>query len=173
MKTTSAFLLLVLCCVTSARGQTLDWTRQLGIGGDQKSSAVSADVLGNVYMSGWIEDSLGEPNAFITRYDASGTQEWTQKLGGTSSIDGSGAVSADGLGNVYISGTTEGSLWGPSAGGHDAFINKYDVSGTLQWSRQLGTSSVDLGRSVSADGLGNVYISGETRGSLGGRSPVD
>ena len=38
---------------------------------------------------------------------------------------------------------------------------------TLEWTRQLGTSESDSGWSVSADGLGSVYISGATGGSLG------
>lgn len=93
--------------------------------------------------------------------------EWVQQLG-TSGIDISYGVSADGVGNVYISGSTNGSLGGPSAGFDDAFVTKYDAAGTLQWSRQLGTSTYDYSYGVSADGLGNVYISGSTQGSLGG-----
>jgi hypothetical protein len=94
MKTTSvvSFLLLVLCYVSSARGQTLEWTRQLG----------------------------------------------------TSSDDASRGVSADGLGNVYISGITEGSLDGTNAGGWDAFISRYDASGTLEWTRQLGNIALRI-----------------------------
>ena len=66
--------------------------------------------------------------------------EWIRQLG-TSSTDESNGVSADGLGNVYISGYTNGSLGGPNAGNEDAFVSKYDAAGTLQWTRQLGTSS--------------------------------
>ena len=55
-----------------------------------------------------------------------------------------------------------------NAGADDAFLAKYDASGTLQWIQQLGTSSRETSRGVSADGLGNVYISGATEGSLGG-----
>ena len=65
--------------------------------------------------------------------------QWTRQLG-TSATDVSYGVSADGLGNVYISGYTDGSLGGPNAGGTDAFVSKYDAAGTLQWTRQLGTS---------------------------------
>ena len=36
---------------------------------------------------------------------------------------------------------------------------------TLEWTRQLGTSTVDDSSSISADRLGNVYISGYTSGS--------
>jgi hypothetical protein len=63
---------------------------------------------------------------------------------------------------------TDGSLGGTNAGGYDAFIRKYDASGTLEWTRQFGTSEYDNGVSVSEDGLGGVYISGWTEGSLGG-----
>jgi hypothetical protein len=72
------------------------------------------------------------------------------------------------LGNAYISGWTYGSLGGPNAGIVDAFLAKYDSSGALLWTRQVGTTSFDSGQSVAVDGLGNAYISGETWGSLGG-----
>lgn len=42
------------------------------------------------------------------------------------------------------------------------------MSQTVDWIRQLGTSSPDCSYSASADGLGTVYISGYTEGSLGG-----
>ena len=64
--------------------------------------------------------------------------------------------------------THGGSLGGANAGNSDAFISKYDATGTLLWTEQLGTSADDVSRGVSADGLGNVYLSGYTRGSLGG-----
>ena len=51
------------------------------------------------------------------------TVEWTRQLG-TSAYDASQGVSADGLGNVYISGGSSGSLAGPNAGGYDAFVAK-------------------------------------------------
>src|SRR3954454_12906101 len=93
--------------------------------------------------------------------------EWIRETG-TSLTDESIGVSPDGLGNVYTSGYAFGSLGGPSAGNEDAFVSKYDAAGALQWTRQLGTSSSDYANGVSPDGLGNVYISGYTSGSLGG-----
>ncbi len=98
--------------------------------------------------------------------------EWTRQLG-SSEYDTSNGVSADGLGNVYVSGCTNGSLGGDSAGLSDAFISKYDASGSLLWTRQLGTSTSDVSRGVSADGLGNIYISGWTYGSLEGDNAGD
>jgi len=150
----------------------LQWTRQLGTHSDDISFGVSADGLGNVYISGFTKGRLegtnaGMDDAFVSKYDAAGDLQWTRQLG-TSSIDSSLGVSADGLGNVYISGFTGGSLDGTKAGSADAFVSKYDAAGDLQWTRQLGTSSADQSFGVSADGLGNVYISGETLGSLDG-----
>lgn len=92
---------------------------------------------------------------------------WSRQIGALAD-DSSYSVSADSLGNVFTSGRTYGSLGGPNAGGSDAFVSKYDSSGVLQWIRQLGTADADVSYGVSADGLGSVYISGETDSSLGG-----
>lgn len=149
---------------TSTRAVTLEWTRKIGntyaYGG-----IVSADSAGNVYITGTIDINFGD--AILAKYDAAGNLQWTRQLG-TSTEEESRGVSVDGLGNVYISGVTRGSLGGPNAGFPDAFVAKYDAAGNHLWSRQLGTSDVDFGERVSADSLGNVYISGATSGSLGG-----
>jgi hypothetical protein len=155
-----------------ARGQALEWVRQFGTASSETGHGVSADDLGNVYISGITFGSLGGPHAgngdaFISKYDAAGTLQWTRQLG-TTLQDSSSSISADGLGNVYISGETGGSLDGPNAGPGDVFISKYDGTGNLQWTKQIGTNGDDDSNGVSADGLGNVFISGQTTGSLGG-----
>ncbi len=98
---------------------------------------------------------------------ASPKLEWTRQLS-SSDQDTSFGVSADGLGSVYISGFTNGNIEGTNAGGSDAFLSKYDASGALAWTKQLGRSGDERGRAVSSDGAGNVYISGWTDGSLDG-----
>ncbi len=52
--------------------------------------------------------------------------QWGEQLG-TADLDESFGVSADSLGNVYITGYTAGSLGGPNAGSTDAFVAKYDI----------------------------------------------
>ena len=155
----------------------LRWTKQLGTSAYENSRGVSVDGLGNVYVSGWTAGSLGGPNAgeydtFLTKYDADGNLQWTKQLG-TTGTDEPRGVSADILGNVYVAGFTTGSLGGPNAGGYDAFVAKYDADGNPQWTKQLGTSAEERETGVSADGLGNVYISGYTYGSLGGANAGD
>jgi hypothetical protein len=157
----------------NAAGNLL-WTRQLGTTAGDGSFGVSADALGNVYISGQTSGNLGGPSsgaddAFVTKYDAAGNLKWTRQLG-SSAVDSGNAISADGLGNVFVAGGTSGSLGGAIAGSEDAFVGKYDAEGALQWTRQLGTLSVDYAWGASADGLGGVYINGYTLDGLGGSS---
>jgi len=69
---------------------------------------------------------------------------------------------------VYVTGWTTGDLGGTSAGGSDVFLAKYDVNGNLLWTCQLGTSGWENATGVAADAIGNVFISGDSNGSLAG-----
>ncbi len=155
----------------------LQWTRQFGDSDftySVDSFGVSADALGNVFVTGRTTGDLGGPfqggssDAFVMKYDATGDRQWTRQLG-TSSGDESRGIAVDGLGNVYVSGSTAGDLSEPLMGGSDAFVAKYDSAGDLLWIQQLGTPTGHAtSHGVAADGLGNVYFSGATSGSLGG-----
>jgi hypothetical protein len=148
------------------------WMRQLGSSGADQWSSVSTDDLGNVYLGGGTTGNVAGSNAgnwdtFITKYDAAGNLQWSRQLG-TSGRDHSVSVAADGLGNVFHAGSTEGSLAALNAGNSDAFVANYSADGDLLWTRQLGTSGNDSLTGLSADGLGNIYLSGRTSGSLDG-----
>ena len=140
------------------------WIRQIGTSSRDGGAAVSADGLGNVYIAGYTEGSLGGPlagveDAFLSKFDTDGSLLWTRQLGTSEGATCSG-ISADRIGNVYISGTTTGSLGGPLAGWFDAFVGKYDSEGNLQWVRQFGPSVWEESWGISADHLGNVYVTG-------------
>jgi uncharacterized delta-60 repeat protein len=93
--------------------------------------------------------------------------EWIKQLG-TSGYDDSYGVATDSNGNVYISGFTTGALAGTNKGSYDAWVAKYNSSGSLLWKQQLGSSDIDGSSSVATDSSGNVYISGATYGNLAG-----
>jgi hypothetical protein len=178
------FALITVACLMASlnRGhaQTVQWIRQHGTTFHEDAIAVSADGLGNVYITGETNGSLGGPSAggsdaFIGKYDSAGNLLWknAQQVPsllqiGTSAADNGYAISADGLGSVYMSGKSSGSLGGTNAGNADAFVTKWDNNGQLLWTRQVGTNADDVSYGVSADRLGNVYISGVTGGSLDG-----
>jgi hypothetical protein len=98
------------------------------------------------------------------------TLDWVRQIG-TPGIDASFSVEIDAAGNAYIGGFTEGSLSGDNAGDYDAFLAKYDMSGNLLWSKQIGTTSYDFAVSVATDVDGSVVITGATDGSLFGTNP--
>lgn len=102
----------------------------------------------------------------IVRAESS-TVEWIRQFG-TSSVDVAEGISVGDGGNIYVTGRTGGNLDGANVGGDDAFLIKYDASGAVLWTRQLGTSSADKAFGVSVDTGGNAYITGYTEGSVGG-----
>ena len=83
-------------------------------------------------------------------------------------FDAARGVSADRLGNIYISGQVEGFLGDAAVGGADVFVSKYNSYGTHQWTHQYGTTVEDISNSVSTDGRGQVYVTGQTTGDLPG-----
>jgi hypothetical protein len=150
----------------------LDWTKQLGTSDNDEAIGVAIDSNNNVYITGNTEGDLDGPNAgsvdaFLAKYDSAGTLVWTKQLG-TSSSDQAYSVAIDSNNNVYITGSTAGSLDGPNAGEDDAFLAKYDSTGDRVWTKQLGTSSYDGTFSVAIDSNNYVYITGYTGGSLEG-----
>jgi hypothetical protein len=153
---------------------TLLWKKQLASLGNDRSTSVTVDRTGNVYISGDTTGALagtyqGSNDSWVAKYNSTGKAEWRKQLG-TTEDDRSQSVTVDSTGNVYISGYTTGALAGTSKGGYDAWVAKYNNSGILQWKQQLGTAGDDRSFGVAADSTGNVYISGYTTGPLAGTS---
>ncbi len=148
------------------------WTQQLGTSGEEIGRGVAVDAVGNAFISGETNGSLGGPHAgkddaFLLKYSAEGNLLWTQQLG-TSDSDYSEGIAVDAVGSAFVTGFTGGSLGGPSAGDYDAFLAKYSAAGNLLWTQQLGTSALDVASGVAVDAAGSAFITGYTKGSLGG-----
>ena len=107
--------------------------------------------------------------ADVTVAYGTGAVIWTRQFG-TSSSDGALGVAVVGSGDIVVAGYTDGSLEGVSAGELDAFVRKYDSDGGVLWTRQFGTSSVEIATSVAVAGSGDVVVAGYTFGSLEGVS---
>lgn len=154
---------------------TRQWIRQFGTTENERANAVVVDTSGNVYITGRTAGGLdggtnasvgvGVGDAFLIKYDTSGARQWT-KLLGTSAEDEAYSVAVDAGGNIFIAGLTNGDLVGTNAGNSDMFVAKYDSTGTLVWTQQLGNGSNDVARGVATDSSGNVYVTGYTGGSL-------
>ena len=134
------------------------------------------NVTGNVYVTGTTAGSLdgqsysGSGDVYLMKFNSSGTKQWTRLLG-TTAIDNAWSVAVDSNENIYVAGSTNGNLGGQtSSGGTDAFVARFDSSGNMVWTRLLGNGTLTYGYAVAVASSGNVYISGVTRGTLGGQA---
>jgi hypothetical protein len=150
------------------------WTRQDGTAVSDAAYAVAVDPSGDITIAGITAGDLaGSGNAggndlFVAKYDSAGNQVWLNQIG-TAGNESAYRLTVDGNGNAYVAGWTDGSFTGyTNAGLDDLFVVKYDSSGVYQWTRQLGTASIDQAWGAAVDGNGNVYVAGYTEGDLDG-----
>jgi hypothetical protein len=95
--------------------------------------------------------------------------QWVESAGGTGR-DEAELPAIDPFGNVFVCGKFSGTAWFGTAsvvsmGNRDAYISKYDATGTLLWVRTIGCAGHAEAISVAADHLGNVAITGHHYGT--------
>jgi hypothetical protein len=154
------------------------WTDQIGSDGVDRGRAVDAAAAG-VAVAGSVgsgqflpgESSAGDEDAFVRLYTAAGGISWTHQFG-TANWENAYGVAVDSTG-VYVVGETQGAFSGYSnPAGSDAYVRKYDLSGTHLWTRQFGGSPGDVtARMVAVDSSG-VYVAGETQVTLPDQDPA-
>lgn len=95
-------------------------------------------------------------------------------MGGTS-IDHGTSVTVDAAGNVYTTGYFNGTVdFDPGigtytltcSGGQDGFVSKLDASGNFIWAKNFALTGTVTPTSISVDGSGNVYSTGNFNGPV-------
>ena len=90
---------------------------------------------------------------------------FAEAMGGTDSDEGTG-IAVDASGNVYTTGSFEGTAdFDPgvntfdliSAGGVDIFVSMLDASVDLLWATALGCTGADHALGIAVDGSGHVH----------------
>lgn len=90
-------------------------------------------------------------------------EEWNAQFG-SASDDEATAVVLDADGNAYVVGRVSGALPGEThLGETDGYLQKFDPDGALLWTEQFGTAGYDTANAVALDGLGNVYVVGQSK----------
>ncbi|MCA9278105.1 MAG: SBBP repeat-containing protein [Phycisphaeraceae bacterium] len=153
-------------------GGTLNWTYQFGTSETEFTRDIVTDAAGLVYVVGYTEGALFGPNAgskdaFVVVLDSLGNQIWADQFGNQNPDDCAG-VAIDPSGSIYVSGTANGVLGQSAFGGYDCFVRKYDASGNVIWTRQMGSPATERASKLVVDANGSVYVSGWTDGSFGG-----
>ena len=160
---------------------TVQWAKSIGGTNSDYGYGIAADSAGNVYVTGIYSGtatfapgttltSAGYSDAFVAKYNTSGTVQWAKSIGGTINDSGQ-AIATDNNGNVYVTGYYGGTAtFAPgttltSEGSNDAFVAKYDTSGTVQWATSIGGTGSDIGYGIATDSAGNVYVTGKYAGT--------
>ena len=126
------------------------------------------DAAGNVYVAGSTKTDNGKDYTTI-KYDNNGNEKWLAQYDGpgtswdpmeSNSDDIAESLAVDAEGNVYVTGSSLGSV-----GGYDYTTVKYDPGGNEMWvSRHNGLNdNNDFARALALDAAGNVYVTGGAR----------
>jgi hypothetical protein len=153
---------------TRTLGST-DYDTAAGIAVDEARCAiyVAGDTLGVIGAA-----SAGHSDGVLAKYSTTGTRAWVVQFG-SSSFDYVDGVDVDAAGDIYVLGHTGGTLPGSpiiNLGGGDLFLLKFDASGVLLWTRQLGTPGDENPTDLAVLSTGDVYVTGFTDGTLIGAS---
>lgn len=152
---------------------TKQWTKLVGVSGKYvQGMAVATDANDNVYVawntSGGLHGNsqTGYNDFALTKYDASGTRQWTQQLGATGSSTLPYDIAIDSNTNIYVFGETDGNLDGNTlAGTQDGFITQYDANGAKQWTVQIGDTGLWLTpNAIAIDSNDNLFVTGFLNG---------
>ncbi|MBI2265347.1 MAG: SBBP repeat-containing protein [Armatimonadetes bacterium] len=149
---------------------TLLWTRTNSNMGEDRAKAIRVDASGNVYVAGYV---TGSPtNVWVRKYDTNGNTLWTQTYDSpANSYDYGYGIAVDVFGNVYVTGDEERSDLGQ---GPNVWIRKFSPTGTPIWTETYngGANMGDVGKAITVDANGNVFIAGQTLESLAQLSDI-
>jgi hypothetical protein len=152
------------------------WTSQFGSHEDDYAVGVTSGPGGDVVVTGTTTGfetgtGAGSHDVFVRRYDSAGGLRWKRQFG--SPYDDYGlAVSIDAGDNVFVAGSTGGTLpGGVSSGLADAFVRKFDARGAEVWLHQFGTPGMDDAEGIAIDPEGNVSVAGRLNGTVPPQPP--
>ena len=175
-----------IAAIDPGTGETLA-TIQFGSGNNFNDALDIADpvydmvtINNDIYVTGFTEGNLnsadsfpGNRKLFVAKYT------WNASLGSitasgapvfitasTGEIEGYAITKNSSDTNIYVAGTTTGSITGETnKGGDDIVVAKFDTNLTQLWAKQFGTAARDITKGIAVDGNA-VYVAGDTLGDF-------
>ena len=160
------------------------WAKKLGGVSEDIGMSITTDDWGNVYTTGWFQDTSDfDPGPdtfnlaatgrdfFISKLDSNGNFLWAKSIGGKHQAQElSYSITTDMPGNVYITGNfidtvdfDPGSnifyLY-PAGGCVDAFVLKLTQTGNFVWAKSFRSPENSEGISITTSSTGDVYSTG-------------
>ena len=158
------FVLLCGAAVLMAQSPQWEWKNRAGWSGSDCGSCIAIDSQGNQYVTGQIVFD-GNANIFVGKMRPNGNWAWIFQQPGGISVDQGRGIAVDRVGNVYVTGSFQGTATFGSHtlttnGSYDIFVAKLNPSGNWLWAVKAGGTSVDEGYGIAMDGVGNAYVTG-------------
>ncbi len=127
---------------------------------DTWGNGIATDNLGNVYVTGGSQNSIGTHSVSRTiKYDSNGNILWDviyDRGEGVGIAEGSNGITVGSSGNVYVTGQSHNN----ETGYDESRTIKYDSNGNILWDK------VDIdgkgGSDIAIDGSENAYIIGNS-----------
>ncbi len=168
------------------------WGTYYGGTGTDIGNSCAVSSTGDVYLAGETDSGTGTviattgahqftfagggTDAFVASFNSNGVRQWGTYYGDVYN-DRAYSCATDLSGNVFLAGengggsptstvlATSGAYQQVNAGNlKDAFLVKFNSSGTRQWGTYYGDSYNQVAYSCATDISGNVYIAGTTSG---------
>ncbi len=159
------------------------WIKPAGIlGYFVRSHVVTADANGNIYLAGIVNNSVaadgsftvaaGTQGPFVAKFNPAGTLMW-MTVGAAQAGSGVTGAAVDASGRVTVTGyLAAGTLrWGTNelvtTASTKAFVANLEADGTPRWAWAPGGTDLSGGNSIAVDSLGQLYVAGYFRGTIG------
>lgn len=140
-------------------------------GGVAVPTGIGVDDAGNAYVTGSVQASLPPPydteGAFLRKYSLGGSLVWHREFG-KSPYDAAYGIYVDPSGHAHVAGQTSDALGTTDPGDSDGYLRRYAPDGSIDWTRYVGSPGGDVATAVAGDGLGHIYVAGNTSGDVGG-----
>ena len=147
----------------------------------EEGGQCAVDKNGSVYLGGTTRSTTNiagsgfqntisstARDGFLIKFNPNGTRAWGTYYGGNQDDYGN-SVCVDTFLNVYLSGFTystsgiaSGGFQNSFGGSNDAYIVKFNTTGSRLWGTYYGGSNGDYGPHCITDKTGNVYLTGYT-----------
>ncbi|RYE19541.1 MAG: hypothetical protein EOP51_19665, partial [Sphingobacteriales bacterium] len=157
----------------------VSWARRAGGTGVTAATDIATESLGNSTVIGFFSGttnfdshsltSNGNTDIFVARYNVYGYEIWAKKFGG-SGEDSGYSVTTDNAGNIYLTGTLQGSVnfdsfTLTSVANRSKFMAKLDNAGNVLWAKITATATAADDAGKIAANNSQLYTTGTFSGT--------
>lgn len=161
------------------------WAKSIGLigpsfsqiyGGSVGLRAVTVDPSGAVYVTGWYNagrakftnsislDYVNLNDAFLAKYSSGGDFQWARSIAGLGD-DYCFGLASDNFANIYMTGFGgAGTFFHTDTlaynGGANAFVAKWDSSGSVKWLTSAGGTGSESGIAITTAASNTIHVTG-------------